>query len=399
MLKQNFKMAEIQSNIQNDIDTISKIDAVSTILDVILKTTGMGFAVVARVTEQKWVACAVADHINFGIVPGGELELETTLCHEVRKYNAAVVIDHASLDQKYNSHHTPRLYGVESYISMPIVLKNGNFFGTLCAIDPSPALINNAHTIALFELFAELISFHINAVEELKASEINLQEERETAELRDQFIAILGHDLRNPMGAISNAAQLLLRIPDPDRVNKLAHIIQNSAFRVKNLIDNILDFAKGRLGDGIDIHISLHQNLDVELSQVITELQLSHPERTIAVQFKFIDPISCDGTRIAQLFSNLLANALIHGNKNAPITVEAFSEHGKFRLSVINAGHKIPKDKLNGLFKPFYRGDPNADSKGLGLGLYIAQEIAIAHGGVLNVTSTDQETRFTLILS
>ena len=392
-------MAEFQSNIQNDIETIAKIDAVSTILDVILKTTGMGFAVVARVTDQKWIACAVADHIDFGILPGGELELETTLCHEVRMYNAAVVIDHASLDEKYCSHHTPRIYGIESYISMPIVLKSGNFFGTLCAIDPSPASINNAQTLALFKLFAELISFHIDAVEELKVSEISLLEERKTAELRDQFIAILGHDLRNPIGAISNAAQLLLRMPDQDRVNKLAHIIQNSAHRVKNLIDNILDFAKGRMGDGIDIKISNHQSLQVELSQVITELQLAYPERIIVVQFRFIDPINCDGTRITQLFSNLLANALIHGDKNAPVNVEAFSEHGQFKLSVINAGDKIPKDKLNGLFKPFYRGDPNADSKGLGLGLYIAQEIAIAHGGVLKATSTDEETCFTLVLS
>jgi len=392
-------MAEIQSNIQNDIDTISKIDAVSTILDVILKTTGMGFAVVARVTEQKWVACAVADHINFGLLPGGELELETTLCHEVRMFNEAIIIGHASMDQKYNSHHTPRMYGIESYISMPIVLKNGSFFGTLCAIDPSPASINNPHTIAVFKLFAELVSFHINAVEELKTSETSLLEERKTAELRDQFIAILGHDLRNPIGAISNAAQLLLRMPDQDRVNKLAHIIQDSAYRVKNLIDNILDFAKGRMGDGIDVKISIHQSLETELSQVIAELQLSHPERIITAQFKFIDPISCDGTRIAQLFSNLLANALIHGDKSAAINVEAFSEHGKFRLSVINAGYKIPKDKLNGLFKPFYRGNPNADSRGLGLGLYIAQEIAIAHGGVLKATSNDDETRFTLTLS
>jgi signal transduction histidine kinase len=392
-------MAEIKSNIQNDIDTISKIDAVSAILDVILKTTGMGFAVVARVTDKKWVACAVADEINFGLSPGGELVLETTLCNEVRMHSSAVVIEHATMDKKYCMHHTPRIYGIQSYISMPIFLKNGNFFGTLCAIDHAPAPINNPHTISLFKLFADLISFHINAVEELKSTEISLLEERKTAELRDQFIAILGHDLRNPIGAISNAAQLLLRIPDHERINKLAHIIQDSAYRVKNLIDNILDFAKGRMGDGIDVKITMHQSLDTELSQVISELQLSHPERIIDAQFKFIDPISCDGKRIAQLFSNLLANALTHGDKDAPITVVALSEHGKFKLSVSNAGEKIPKEKLNGLFKPFYRGNLKSDSQGLGLGLFIAQEIAIAHGGALKATSTEEETRFTLILS
>ena len=315
-------MANIGPDLQNDIDTISKIEAVKTILDVILQTTGMGFAVVARVTEEKWVACAVADKINFGLSSGGELPLETTLCHEVRQYREAVVIEHASNDEQYNTHHTPKIYGIESYISIPIVLTNGNFFGTLCALDPAPAKINNSSTIALFNLFADLISFHINAIEELNSSEISLQEERKTAELRDQFIAILGHDLRNPISAIANAAQLLLRIPDNDRINRLAHLIQDSSYRVKNLIDNILDFAKGRMGDGIDLKINLHHSLETELNHVISELQLSHPERSIATQFEFKEPINCDGTRIAQLFSNLLANALTHGEKSAPVFSE-----------------------------------------------------------------------------
>jgi signal transduction histidine kinase len=389
---------ELMVDIQKDIETVTKIDAVSTILDVILQTTGMGFAVVARVTDEKWVACAVVDHINFGLLVGGELVLETTLCNEVKQFNKALIIENVSDDTIYCSHPTPLMYGFESYISMPIYLKDGSFFGTLCAIDPHPAKINNSKVINLFRLFADLISFHIDVEAELELSEAKLLEEVKTAELRDQFIAILGHDLRNPVAAISNAAQLLMRIPDHERVNKLAHIIHDANYRVKNLIDNILDFAKGRMGDGIDIKMQFHQTLAPQLSQVIDELQLANPTHFIEAEFIFNEPVNCDVTRIAQLFSNLLGNAVTHGDKVSPIKVKAVSDHGKFRLSVTNAGLYIPDANIKALFKPFYKGNQKSNAEGLGLGLFIAQEIAIAHGGLIKAISTEKETCFTLVM-
>ena len=140
-------------------------------LEVICRTTGMGFAAVARVTENRWIACSVRDEIAFGLQPGGELTVETTLCHEVRQSQSAVVIDHVADDPVYRAHHTPATYGFQSYISMPIVLAGGEFFGTLCAIDPRPARINTPETIGMFKLFAELIAFHLKANEQLAASE------------------------------------------------------------------------------------------------------------------------------------------------------------------------------------------------------------------------------------
>jgi GAF domain-containing protein len=90
------------------------------------------------------------------------------------------------------------MYRFQSYISMPIFLKDGMFFGTLCAIDPRPARLKNPETIGMFKLFAELIAFHLDAADRLATSEASLSGERQTAELREQFIAVLGHDLRNP---------------------------------------------------------------------------------------------------------------------------------------------------------------------------------------------------------
>jgi len=385
-------------NIQKDIETISKIEVIPAILDIIRQSTGMGFAVVARVTDKKWVALAVDDAIEFGLKVGGELVLDTTICNEIRENTTVVAIDYVPEDKRYCDHHTPKTYKFESYISMPIVLKDGSFFGTLCAIDPGPAKVNNSHVIEMFRMYADLISFHIDAVRQLELAEVKLQEERENAELRDQFIAILGHDLRNPVGAISNAAELLLRIPGNERSNKLAHIIQDSTFRVKILIDNMLDFAMGRMGNGIELNVSNDVLLAETLTQVISELQMIHPDRDINVMMDIDRPVPCDSRRVAQLFSNLLANALTHGDPASPVSVTAVTEPTNFSLCVSNAGTKIPEEKLNGLFKPFYRGDSKHTAKGLGLGLYIAKEIALAHGGDLTVTSTDEQTCFKLSL-
>src|SRR5512134_2102334 len=123
-------------DVRADIGAIARIDAVPKILEVVSRTTGMRFAAVARVTDDRWVACQVRDEIAFGLTPGGELPLETTLCNEIRQNGQIVVIDDVAASNAYCRHPTPALYGFQSYISVPIRRANGDFFGTLCAIDP-----------------------------------------------------------------------------------------------------------------------------------------------------------------------------------------------------------------------------------------------------------------------
>jgi signal transduction histidine kinase len=387
-----------QVNHLADIEAISRIPAVMNILEVICKTTEMGFAAVARVTEEKWIACAVNDQINFGLKAGEELKLETTICHEIRGTNQPVIIDHVSEDPLYCGHLTPSIYGFQSYISVPITLKNGSFFGTLCAIDPQPHVINTPATLQMFKLFADLIAFHLDTMEQMAIAETSLLEEREMADLREQFIAILGHDLRNPVGAISNAAQLLLRFPLDEKSLKLAKIIKDASFRTKGLIENILDFASGRLGGGIKLNRLENEPVEELLNGVIKELQLLWPEREIQIDFDLQTPVCCDGRRIAQLFSNLLGNALTHGKVGAVIKIQAKSNTEQFTLSISNPGEQISEAAMARLFLPFSRGEVKAGLEGLGLGLYISSEIARAHGGTLNVSSDEIETCFTLQL-
>jgi signal transduction histidine kinase len=381
---------------QTDIDAIQGIDAVPKILNVICRTTGMGFAAVARVTPERWICCAVRDEMDFGLKPGGELKVETTICHEIRQSQKAVAIDGVSQDQVYCGHHTPGMYGFQSYISVPIILNDGSFFGTLCALDPRPARLNNPETIETFNLFAELIGNHLNALERLKRSEATPLDERQTSELRGQFIAVLGHDLRNPLASIAAGVRMIPKAESREAISEIARLMQTSINRMSRLIDNVLDFARGRLGGGLSLHRSVKEPLEPVLKQVIAELHSSHLTRTIDAKFDIQELVNCDTERIGQLFSNLLGNALTHGSSEGPIEVRAASHGGMFELSIVNSGDPISPEAMERLFQPFYRGDVRRSQQGLGLGLFIASEIAKAHGGTLKVDSSAKETRFTL---
>ena len=381
-----------------DIEAIGKIPAVANILEIVCRTTGMGFAAVARVTSDKWIACAVLDEINFGLGVGGELKLETTICNEIRQHQHAVVIDHVAEDPDFAHHHTPLTYGFQSYISLPIRLKNGDFFGTLCAIDPRPAKLKNPKITGMFTMFADLIAFHLDAFDQLAKAEEKLKKEREIAVLRDQFIAILGHDLRNPLNAISSSAQLLSRLNLDERGGRITKIIKDSSFRMNGLIENMLDFATGRLGEGITINKTPDEDLEKLLVQVVDELQAIWPSRDIKLSFDLAFPVNADGKRVAQLLSNLLANALNYSPADSTVEITAISNTDGFNLCVANEGKQIPAAAMERLFQPFSRGEVEPNQKGLGLGLYIASEIAIAHDGTLDVSSTPDKTCFTLRL-
>ena len=381
-----------------DIATISRISAVPAMLQVISELTGLRFAAVARVTEEAWTACAVLDRLDFGLQVGDELDLMSTLCNEVRQGHHSVVIDQASEDPLYRDHHTPRTYPFESYIAVPILRTDGRFFGTLCALDPNPAPLKSSTIQSTMESFARMLALQIEAAENLQRSEAAQIKKRQTAELREQFIAVLGHDLRNPLFAISAGAEMLLRkVSDPANEQRARHIL-TSARRATKLVDDVLDFARGALGRGIPVNIEPCPDLADALRHVIAEIQSIHPKRIIQSSIGDLSNIHCDRERVTQLLSNLVANAVVHGDPNGPIEVSAQVEEGHFVLSVKNQG-VIAEDALPHLFQPYSRPAGGTPQAGLGLGLYIASQIAQSHGGQLEVVSTEQQgTTFTFSL-
>jgi signal transduction histidine kinase len=391
--------ATLEEDFRADISAITRIDAVRTILEVVCRVTGMGFAAVARVTEDRWIACEVRDEIGFGLRTGGELPVKTTICDEIRASGQGVIIDHVAEDSLFRDHHTPARYGLQSYISLPIFRRNGDFFGTLCAIDPKPAKVNTPQIVGMFKLFAELIAFHLDAQDRLDVSEAALLTERQTAELREQFIAVLGHDLRNPLAAI-RAGVSLLSGPQLDRakLGAVARLMQNSVTRMSGLVDNLMDFARGRLGGGFAIRCDPDRLLQPALMQVIDELRSAWPDREIVADLAISQKVDCDPDRVAQLLSNLVFNALAHGGQEQPVVVEAAVENGVFNLSVTNRGAPIPAAVADKLFQPFFRQAVETPGRGLGLGLYIVAEIARAHDGTIAVDSTEERTRFTFTM-
>lgn len=387
---------EEKTSIQSDINKVARIPSVEHMLEVMCDITGMGFAAIARVSESSWVACATMDKIGFGLEVGGELILDTTICKEVMQHHEVVAIDHVDQDPLYKDHHTPKMYGLQSYISVPIMRKSGEFFGTLCAIDRVPNNVNNSKVIKTFTLFSELIGFHLDSQDKLDESDRILKLEQQNAETREQFIAMLGHDLRNPINAISNAVQLQLRSKLDERNMSLATIINNATKRTKDLIENILDFASGRLGGGIRLNYNNELSLAETIDQVITELNMAWPTIEIVKNINVSSELKADYKRVAQLLSNLLSNAITHGDREKPIHVILIETEDSINLMVSNSGTPIPTSILPKLFMPFSRGkEVNANQQGLGLGLFIAKEIANAHLGVISVESDQDHTTFT----
>ena len=399
----NTSPGDSPSAIARDIASVGRIDAIPTLLRVICETTGMGFSAVARVTEATWTVCAVDDGLDFGLAPGGQLDVDTTLCKEARAARAPVYFDQASLSANYRDHHTPRIYRIESYVSVPIILPDGEYFGNLCAIDPRPARVSDPKVLAMFTRFADLIAVEISNDRANAAQFGELTEARSAALLREQFIAILGHDLRNPLMAINMSARLLaspeMGLSPP--ALRVATRISSSSTRAFKLVDDILDFARGRMGGGFSVTMKEVHDIGDTLRQVVSEFAQTNPDRQFDVDIDAPRAVLCDRGRLQQLTSNLVANALTHGSPSGPVSVSARVSDDLIALTVSNEGEPIPPEMLAEIFKPFWRrGSAGAGSnEGLGLGLFISAEIVRAHGGQIEaMSSRDSGTTFAVRL-
>lgn len=222
-----------------------------------------------------------------------------------------------------------------------------------------------------------------------------LVQEQETARLREQFIAVLGHDLRNPVAAVSGAARMLRRQPQTEQSLNVISLMEESVGRMSRLIDDVMDFARARMGSGITLN-RRPAALEQVLRHVVAELEAGHPDRRIDCAIALPDPVWVDDGRIGQLVSNLLANALAHGDPEQPVELDAAIHGSELTICVANSGPTIPGDVMERLFQPFVRGDFGTNQAGLGLGLHIASEIAKAHDGTLMATSAAERTCFTL---
>jgi two-component system, sensor histidine kinase and response regulator len=225
-----------------------------------------------------------------------------------------------------------------------------------------------------------------------------LTERTETLRLNEMFAAVLGHDLRTPLAAVLASARLLQEAPSEDAVRRASARILSSGDRMGRMIDDMLDLARARLGGGLTVRKDA-ADLGAVVQRVLPELQGAAPDRVIEVRETGDLSGRFDADRLAQVVSNLVGNAIEHGQPGTSIAVRLDGgAPGEVRITVANAGAIAPA-LLPRVFDPFRRDARQPGRQdGLGLGLYIAQQVALAHGGAITVDSGEGRTTFTVAL-
>ncbi|NHZ82259.1 sensor histidine kinase [Massilia sp. CCM 8695] len=222
-----------------------------------------------------------------------------------------------------------------------------------------------------------------------------------SAMLRDSqnvFLAILGHDVRNPLGAISMGTQMILQDTSlPPRHLKVAAQVLRSTQRVTEIVSDLLDYSTSHLGGGIPVTLAEY-DVSAESRSVVQEMKLFHPERDFRVDIEDGISVAWDRARMSQALSNLIANAVQHGSATSPVWVTLGRQGEDVVMVVQNEGDIISASKLRTMFDPGKSFAMKSTSErsasqtsNLGLGLYITHEIVIAHGGKIWVSSTELE--------
>lgn len=397
-------MTYTDTELARDIDRVKRILIVPTLLDVICETTGMGFAAVARVTQDRWITCSVRDDIQFGLVTGGELTVETTICDEIRDSHQPVVIDHVRENAVFCSHHTPAMYGFQSYISFPIILKTGEFFGTLCAIDPKPAQLENNKIKGMFAAFADLISFHLQQVDLLEQSDHavkNLSRQlTQSVDENRQYRHISNHSLQEPLRKLRLFSSMLVeavRKKDSDKAELLAEKINAGAEKFSTMIKDLSDFS---ILDDEDSLVELTDVNDV-VAAVCAQLSPLFKLKQATVDIGALPSLPAVAQQLEVLFYHLLHNAIKFAKKEVPLHVSigcqdfvqselnhhlpSGIETRYVEIRIADNGVGIEQSQLEKIFELF---SPLPHSQqGEGFGLAYCRKVIQNHQGLIRIQS------------
>ena len=263
-----------QHDFQSDIQRLAENELVGTILETVMLATRM------RSIDMIKAAPAYAANLPqlFSVECwGDEIEIGSTFCQTVRKTSEMIIFNEASSDPVYRDHPIAAAFGIVSYASVPIFRGDGSFFGTLCAIDTETKDVNNARTVAMLKMFATIIGGTLDTAERLDAQERMIEQERMLVRIQEEFTAILGHDLRNPVTALRSGIRMLGKEPLTERGRGLIGLMQSSLHRMGELVENMMLHAKARLGDGITVAATPDAPLGDAIAQVVAEIRLAAP--------------------------------------------------------------------------------------------------------------------------
>lgn len=216
------------------------------------------------------------------------------------------------------------------------------------------------------------------------------------AALRERFIGILGHDLRQPLNTLTIGAQSLGRAALGAREARTVKRLASAAARMNRMIADILDLTRSRTGGGLQISRCPSNVLEI-CRRAVEDMRIGHPTASIVLEESGDAEGEFDGDRLTQMMTNLIANAIEHGASTGPIGVRVAGSDDRVTVSVENAGTPIPPELMAHLFDPFRSGRAPG-STGLGLGLFIVDQIVRGHTGSIGVESDERSTRFTISL-
>jgi len=422
-------LKHLNKSFQEDVENIGKITIIPNLLDVVCEITGMGFAAIARVTEEKWMACYVRDDISFGLKPGDELAIDTTICNEIRQHQEAVIIDHVTKDELFKYHHTPAQYGFQSYISVPIMRKDNTFFGTLCAIDPNPHYLSKPEIIKMFRLFCDLISFHLDAIEQLDANKVDMKaqlsfssklEEKireRTAELDEknetllrtnkelqEFNYISSHDLQEPLRKIQTYVSKIQATESSNLSSDGTAYFQKvreSAQRMQSLINDLLTYSQTQKTN------EQFKNVDLRslLSEVLEDLTDEINEKSALVNIGPMCSVKVIPFQFRQIFYNIIGNAIKYSSEERQPRIEVISEIVKgnqikdslpgdasyCHIRISDNGIGFNQDHSDKIFELFQRLHNKSEFSGTGIGLAIVKKIIENHKGFITAKSATNE--------
>ncbi len=281
---------------------------------------------------------------------------------------------------------------------MPLYRLNGEFFGTLCSLDPEPSDISESD-LDLFKLFANLIAFELDAEEKSRERQKELEQAVTENESQRRFMSVLGHDLKNPLSTIVMAATLQKNNTlTAEKNTAMAEKIIKTSLRMNYLIEDLLETTQGISGRKISINPK-PSDLRLICLHIIEEFNIAQPNVKIDLYAEENCFGDWDEQRIGQVLTNLLSNAISYGKKGSPVKVNVIEDCDRVLIQVNNCGEIINDEEKKNLFTPFWRGSRKNETNaaGLGLGLYIVKQIVEAHEGSIRVDSTrEYGTTFTV---
>jgi signal transduction histidine kinase len=348
--------------------------------------------------------------VEFGLEEGGELKVETTLCNEIRDHRRPIVIDNVAEDLNYNDHHTPQMYGLKSYVSFPILLPDGRFFGTLCAIDSKPAQVNNPKVIGTFKLFTELLSFHLQSLDLLErsyASNVELQNTNRALTSAnfdlDNFVYTASHDLKSPVANIEGLIEILSEAVakeelDREEINQITAMMKSSLQRFATTIKDLTSIVEIDKTSAEEEPEALNIFETLETVKQDLENLIAESEAKIEVISEDALVVNFSKKNFKSILYNLLSNALKYRSpeRSPEIEVKLEKVKEKTQLTVKDNGLGISAGKQDTVFTMFKRLHDHVE--GSGLGLYIVKRMVDNVQGDIRVHSkVDEGTTFTII--